>query len=697
MRNKLKFVLIALLLSAVFYNFSFSQNITAANSPLISKDVYFAKADDIVIRGVFKDYDYWFSIPRFIDLEQATLIINLSHAKELIADLATLTISLNGTPIKSIFLTPLNSDNHRISIDLPQESIFAGFNNIKFSFFMRSTTVPCADVDNPVNWSVIHNDSLLRFKFRVAGIVPLSSFEQAFSAAGVLFPSDIAFVLDDGLDTGSLQAASIISNFLGSTSTDAKSIKVFYKSDVSADILSKYNIIVLGEPAKLPLLDSLSKAASLNTLTESLNSIKEDEALVFLIPSLWAPDRFVFGISANGPDIKRAALYVAQSKLEEATGNIAVLKDLPLADDEISAARRLSSKITFEDLGYTDRVVRGIFSRSTSFKFSRPYNWKLKPNSKLNLITSFSSFLKPHTSALNVDINGIPAGSSRFFGNPEKPLLVSVNIPRENLDDRELFISANFYLDIGQQDCDHLQGEKAWAVIKKDSNFFLPHSFKKDKDFSDFPSMLMNADELMPTSIVVADKPSQDTLSLALTISAAIGSALQQELTFPKIIKSSLMDVGDKGDNIMLIGQPDDFGGYDELKGYLPLDFDEQTGLFDIKEIITEEELPTSYAVMQMCASPWSRHRTVSMLSAEDKGYALLKGIFTDITIQRSIKGNLIYADALDNVLSFDLKPRLEAQFIDSTLEMRLLALSALIVVLLVLLLVYMRMRRKKS
>ena len=698
MRNKLKFVFLIVLLGTVFHSFSFSQEVIVTKPTLISRDVHFAQADDIVIRGVFNDYDYWFLIPQFVDLEQATLVLNLSHAEELIPDLANMTVFLNGTPIESVFLTPRNSDNYKLSINLPQERIFAGFNYLRFSFFMRSTTVPCADVDNPVNWSVLHADSVLRFKFRLSEAISLGSFQQAFSGAGVLFSDDIAFILDKDLDDGFLEAASIISNFLGSKSIEPKNIRVFYEGNVSADILSNYNIIVIGKPEKLPLLAQLSKTASLSDLPTSLSNIQQGEALAFLASSAWAADKFVFGVvGTNTKDIKRAALHIADGNLDNITSNIAVLKDMLLEDVKAYSPKKLPSKITLKDLGYSDRVVKGIFSRSTSFKFRRPYNWKLKPNSKLNLLTSFSSFIKPHTSALAVEINGVPVGSSRLFGNPDKPLLVSVNIPRENLDDRDFFISANFYLDIGQKDCDHLQGEKAWGVIKSDSNFFLPHSFKRDKDFSDFPSMLMRADELMPTIILVPDKPAEDDLSFALTISAIIGSALQQELTFPRIKKSSLMDEADKNNNIMIVGWPDDFRWYSQINDYLPLNFDKEKGIFDIEEVITDLDYPLSYLVMQMCSSPWSKERTVSLFSAKDNGYALLREIFTDPMMHENIKGNLIYADALDNVLSYNLKPKLEVDFPDNTYTISLIILGIVFLLCVVLALVYLRRRKIRN
>ena len=97
-------LLAAAALSAALTCFSgpaFSQVSPAFNDGIIEKNVYFVGKDDVIVRGVFGDTDRSFVVPEFVKVEDATVVVNFSHAKELLPDLASLTVFFNGRPLRA--------------------------------------------------------------------------------------------------------------------------------------------------------------------------------------------------------------------------------------------------------------------------------------------------------------------------------------------------------------------------------------------------------------------------------------------------------------------------------------------------------------------------------------------------------------------------------------------------------------------
>ena len=661
MKNKLSLMLTCFLFFVFFPLLAFPQIFQTYSQDLLEKDMFLFGQDDVVIRGVFNDYDAWVTIPDYVKVEDAVLVLKLSHAKELFSNLSSLTIYVNGVPAKSIFLVPENSDNYTVTVNLDQKNFIVGTNQIRFTFFMRSVDVPCADMDNPINWSILKKDSLVHFKYRIADNPAVSLWDKVFSKSGQLFQQETALVLGENPDEATISAASILANYLGSVSGIAQNIRVISERELTAEDLAKFNLILLGEANNFPLLAQLRKIPALGGLKE-IDNLKENEGLVFLARSAWDKEKFIFGITGLKPqDVKKCAFYISNSDTSEFYHNIEVLKLKSIDNNKPRFHKRPPVEGRFSALGYPDITVSGVFYRKTSFSFIRPCNWKLR-NAALEFLIQYSPFLIPDISGVTIEINGTPVVARKFTGNPDRPLLVRAVIPEEASDRKYYFVSANFFLDIGQKDCNHQLKDRAWAVVKNNSSLFLPHGFKNNKDFSDFPAMLMHGNNLSRTTIFIPDKPNSDVLSLAMTLFSNIGASLPYEPVIPEIKKANSKKSEIKKENIIILGNPAEFSWYDEINQYLPIAFNKGKDAFQAIEDLPNVKFEGNFALMQMGISPRSRTRTISVFTAGAEGYVILRKILTNPGIYDNIRGDVVFASSENSVSSSSIKVKEKKQ-----------------------------------
>jgi hypothetical protein len=501
-------------------------------------------------------------------------------------------------------------------------------------------------MDNPINWSILHRSSFIRIKFRTAKALPVGLFEEAFCRAGPLFSGDTAFVLDDGADEHMLRAAAITANYLGRASGRARDIKVFYRNDLSSGALDKYNTVVF-------------------TGRDGLPSLKEGGAAVSLSWAPQAKDRFLFTIAASGTEpLEKAALYIANYDISTFEKDKEVLPAKTLSGATAKTGSPAAAQGSFKEMGYPDITVSGVFSRRTSFSFTRPTNWKIEDGA-LRFVIQHSRFLIPETSGVTIEINGTPVASKKFDGNPDRPMEVTARIPKLMLENKYYFASANFFLDIGQKDCNHQFKDKAWAVIKNNSRLSLAHRYRALRDLSDFPSLLMKGDRLMPTTLAVPDKPDGEILSVAMTIFSNIGASVPYDPGIPVVRKASSAPEAFKNDNIIIVGRPADFPWYGEAGRDLSVGYDSRKGSYETPEDLPNVNFEGSYAVMQTSLSPWNKRCVVLAVSAGGRGYGFLGNILSDQAIYGRMSGDFVYASGRNKAVSYRLKSKAGKQLPD--------------------------------
>jgi len=396
--------------------------------------------------------------------------------------------------------------------------------------------------------------------------------------------------------------------------------------------LSKYNIIALGTgDAK--------------------------ETRVSLSWSEWAKDKLVFSITGQDPvSIEKAALYMADYDTAHLGKDVETFSVRMLESAAPTPRKMAPAEGSFREMGYPDTVLSGVFSRKTTFGFTRPANWKVE-DGRVKFVIQYSSFLIPETSGATIEINGTPVASRKFVGNPDRPLVITTRIPPAMLDNKYFYVAANLFLDIGQKDCNHQFKDKAWAVIRNSSRLFLAHRHRSHKDLSDFPSMIMKGEYLVPATIAVPDKPGREMLALVMTLFSNIGAGVPGDINIPLIRKASSVKADTlKKTSVIAVGDPADFKWYGDADKALPVTYDAGKGRFAAQKLLPNISFDGSYGAMQIAPSPWNRRGVFAIFSAGGSGYEFLRNIMSESTLYARITGDFAYASDGDTVRSFNLQ-----------------------------------------
>jgi hypothetical protein len=227
-------------------------------------DVSFAEmgSRDEILYGIGqREVNYYFWMPRaWVMAENPRLYLFFDYSRILDPNLSSITVELGDTPLESVLLTPENTLKGSVEVELPANRLRSGTNKLTVSVAMHLVNEdPCLDLHNRQAWVVIRNDSYLHLAY-VPQQVPfdLSLFAYPFSENPNY--DDLYFVLpttntqierDSLLRLAAIMGASTRGKYLtmqGITADDRR----------LDEIKNGYNMIVIGQPSRNPLLQELN-------------------------------------------------------------------------------------------------------------------------------------------------------------------------------------------------------------------------------------------------------------------------------------------------------------------------------------------------------------------------------------------------------------------------------------------------------
>jgi hypothetical protein len=254
-------------------------------------------------------------------------------------------VLLNDIPIGSVRMSDAsaNLSINKILINIPASAVIPGTNRLD----VRVNLVPHDDC-SPINmrglWINIWPESALHIPLELAPINPASNLSLAsYPAPFIYYPllDNTTFVLMRN-DLESWRAALQIAVFLGSTANGPVSaLTVHYGDDLPEVERSKSNLLIIGRPSQLPIMDGINKTLPVpfldgsDVLTEGnfqvTYRIPSDSPMGYMeiVSSPWNSDNVLLAVLGNttqGLSWATSSLIdpVLRSRL---AGNFAVIND----------------------------------------------------------------------------------------------------------------------------------------------------------------------------------------------------------------------------------------------------------------------------------------------------------------------------------------------------------------------------------
>ena len=586
----------------------------------------------VELQGLISSQTLNIPIPQNWLLDEGNwLELKITASPLLDSDRSSLTISLNGLQINSYRLTKIPSTRQRILI--PANMFTQGNNILAFTGTLYLPDDPqtnCQNWDDPSRWVAIDPGGLLHLSFARRDLqVDLINFPQVLIEPLEKYLPDGAkrqtlIVLPEKITQDDLTSLSTISYVLGSHANASSNWHPEIKTggQLTSSMVSNRNIIFIG-----------------TVPNEFQDKVGNDKDYIGMFPSPWGVGNAALIIG----DQDRQNGFSPASVFSDPTKSILLHGNVAYVDQSFPPGPQpFPNSISFEDLGYLDRTVRGIGQQNLIYSLYVPYD--VEPVlAKLNLGLVHAPDLDILNSSFTVYLNGfsiagILPNSRSSTGEP-----VTIGLPAKRFRRGLNFIRVTFDLHIPQSSCERAL-ESVWATILNSSTLemtFRDHTpIPSLKDFplpfSDYPGF----------TYVIPDQYDQKDLSYISQLSFLLGTSAFQSNRPPGVMTAAnFARKKTSYPNVILVGLPLNNSVIRSTNNLLPQPFakdgnslQEGYGVY-----LPTSNKDASLGLMQIIPSPWIKGGTVLILTGNDQqGLDWTWDVILNTTLQGKFGGNLM-------------------------------------------------------
>jgi len=281
------------------------------------------------------------------------------HSALLDYDRSGLVILMNDQPVGSVRFSAetAHQANNRVQVGLPASAALPGYNrlDLRATLALRDN---CIGPDLNGQFMTIWPESRLHMPLNPTQNSAEMSFDlNAYPMPFILNPTlgNTAFILQRG-DVASWQTALRIAQYLGDRANGPlTTMATFYGDEAPEDELSRYNLLIIGRPSQMPIVETLndrlpapfsggSEIASESNMQVSFR-VPADSSIgyVQLLPSPWNNQNLVIAALGNTPEgVQWAASSLVDAPMRtQLSGNFAAVNNQQVvtSDTRLSAPR----------------------------------------------------------------------------------------------------------------------------------------------------------------------------------------------------------------------------------------------------------------------------------------------------------------------------------------------------------------------
>ncbi|WP_283592967.1 cellulose biosynthesis cyclic di-GMP-binding regulatory protein BcsB [Paraclostridium bifermentans] len=612
--------------------------LTFSNISLIFADNEDVKAykfqDDVTINGVIGSTERFFNVSQNWDVKD--LKLNLVYTKSELLDVnySTITVFINGEPVSSKRLDGDRKYQDKWQVNIPKELVKPGYNSISIKAYKTISDKICRDDSNTANWLVIHKQSDIELNYSLkSNSNEIKDYNSTFTNIGNEEYVDTTFVLPDKYNSNELSSIMNLSLNMGQKlKADNFKLDVKLKSN-----LKEYNnnIIYVG--------------GTNDTSTDFLNLLSNDEknqaknkAVIKQVISPFNKDkRMILIISDNSKALKNATKLICNNDLLNELNSSSFIID---ENKDVSDIKKdTKNKLTLNDLGYNDFLLKGPFSQETNFDVSIPKNKISTAGSILNLKFRYAKNLDFERSLVTVYVNDKPISSKKLSLEKADNDNLEVNLPTDVLGKNYYKIKVEFNLELKDLMCVTRDTDNPWAYILDSS--FIKFDFKDNDslNFKSYPYPFIDNQQANDINVVVSKNLNSSDLSNIANIIGNMGrDAVYNTGNLNVLTDSEFLNTNKKG-NLIVIGTPDDNSILKDINKDLYIKFDKNFSGFENNDKIKflDDKYSKQLSTIQLINSPYSKSNSAIIVSSLDKN-SLSSSVryLSDNNLTRDLKGD---------------------------------------------------------
>ncbi|WP_278683157.1 cellulose biosynthesis cyclic di-GMP-binding regulatory protein BcsB [Paraclostridium bifermentans] len=612
--------------------------LTFSNISLIFADNEDVKAykfqDDVTINGVIGSTERFFNVSQNWDVKD--LKLNLVYTKSELLDVnySTITVFINGEPVSSKRLDGDRKYQDKWQVNIPKELVKPGYNSISIKAYKTISDKICRDDSNTANWLVIHKQSDIELNYSLkSNSNEIKDYNSIFTNIGNEEYVDTTFVLPDKYNSNELSSIMNLSLNMGQKlKADNFKLDVKLKSN-----LKEYNnnIIYVG--------------GTNDTSTDFLNLLSNDEknqaknkAVIKQVISPFNKDkRMILIISDNSKALKNATKLICNNELLNELNSSSFIIDE--TKDVSDIKKDTKNKLTLNDLGYNDFLLKGPFSQETNFDVSIPKNKISTAGSILNLKFRYAKNLDFGRSLVTVYVNDKPISSKKLSLEKADNDNLEVNLPTDVLGKNYYKIKVVFNLELKDLMCVTRDTDNPWAYILDSS--FIKFDFKDNNslNFKSYPYPFIDNQQANDINVVVSKNLNSSDLSNIANIIGNMGrDAVYNTGNLNVLTDSEFLNTNKKG-NLIVIGTPDDNSILKDINKDLYIKFDKNFSGFENNDKIKflDDKYSKQLSTIQLINSPYSKSNSAIIVSSLDKN-SLSSSVryLSDNNLTRDLKGD---------------------------------------------------------
>jgi len=610
-----------------------------------------------IVRGIAPVVDLFFPGPGDYQVQDTGSYFELSfeHSAVLLPTLSTLTIMLNGVQIpnstatanNAVRLDNTNRDKTVIRVDLPASILNRESNKVSLQFYQRFRE-PCDDPNNPALASTVYESTKLHyeyaagFPFRARPSLDLKDYPYPFFKTGYTRAGQTYFVFPPNATRTELTAGATVAAGLGYLAgTQPVKLNAISSDQVTNDVRSGNDLIVIGTPQRNPLVGQVAKGTSITLAADNngfvqaaaaaggnATNVDASAGVVTVAPSPFDNDRAALAITGVNDDaLLRAAIGLADQRaaklLQGDSTAITEPRDLKAFVEAPLTGQPFDRSLA--DLGLPDTTVTGTGGHTITATFDGPPPPD-QTDARLQLVISHSTLIDIKRSSVKVNLNGISVTSAALDNSNLNRGVVDLKIAGRDVRPglNTLAVSFGTYARATDDlnECVTDGPERAWATLWSDSSIHINGggASPQPPDLTLYPYPHLYTGSLAGSYLVVTPDP--EVMQRALETATDIGRKSKGPGFLMGMIRSDDLspDIKQRA-NLIVVGRPSQNPVIREINEKLPLQFQAANGQISDKiaqnrpEVLIATRDRAVLGIDEVIPSPYNADRTLTLVS----------------------------------------------------------------------------------
>ncbi|MCC6904400.1 MAG: cellulose biosynthesis cyclic di-GMP-binding regulatory protein BcsB [Anaerolineae bacterium] len=554
-------------------------------------------------------------------------------------------------------ITPQYGTNQILRLPIPVGQVNpnreSSFHTLRVSYYSGRD----CDLANEVRVAV-KNNSIVRVAYTEVPIVPdLGDFPRPLTQNPYI-PQSAAIVIPEDFTESDLSAAASIAATLGRLTFGALRVELMTTAEANPTALGDRSVVLVGEPDRHGLIDSLYRQGLMPTTLTPEGDIKlpsglsaqPDDGILQEIVRPTSPSHVFLIVSGNTPEgVTKAAHALLQP--QPAFGFNGALVVVESINSVVTEEVPVQEVTTLEDVGFTDAIFYGTGSQRSSASFFVPANWQILSGAAITLEYAYSNSLDTELSGVTVELNGRPVGSAPIVADATGVQRAVVELPASEFRPGERNrISFEMYSQLPAE-CVPPGSRAAWVRVLGSSSLNLPHSLIEERTevglrgglFAPFVSRL----DLSDVWLILPEEPTSAQLHGLGQFASVLGQSSGGDslnVRASRVVSTDLDVYSDY--NVVLFGRPSTNPLIAAVNDLLPQPFEVADDTLEPGIGTLTYRLPEGFSVgvIEIIPAPWDSNRLVGVITGTtEQGETWSMDALADDELRYQVVGNLTF------------------------------------------------------